>query len=223
MVVLLAAGAGRRFGRPKQFERVAGRSLFSFPLRTFERTPQVKAVVLVVSPDRQAWAERYVRRDGFRKVYRVVAGGRERADSVRAGLRAAPPADVLLIHDGARALVSRALVERVAAAAHKTGAALAARPVPDTLKQGVLRGGRVRVTCTVPRADLWLAQTPQGFRWDILPQVMPRLTSDLTDDVQAAERLGIPVEMVEGSALNFKVTVPEDLAVCRAVLGGTRR
>jgi 2-C-methyl-D-erythritol 4-phosphate cytidylyltransferase len=181
----------------------------------------VASVVLVVSEARRAWAERFVRREGFRKVRRVAAGGAERADSVRAGLGAIPPGNsVVLIHDAARALVPRAVIERVINAARRTGAALAARRVPDTLKRGRARGGRFVVQRTLPRADLWLAQTPQGFRSDVLARVAPRLVSSLTDDVQAAERRGIPVEIVEGSALNFKVTIPEDLEMCRMLLKG---
>jgi 2-C-methyl-D-erythritol 4-phosphate cytidylyltransferase len=218
-VVLVAAGRGRRFGAPKQFENLLGRPLLYWSLLPFEKTPGVREVVLVVAQDRLVWARRFVRRAGLKKVRTILAGGRERADSVRAGLGAvSPEADVVLIHDAARVLVSRDLIERVATAARRTGAALAARPVPDTVKAVVRKRARFFVKGTVPRAGLWLAQTPQGFRSDVARRIAARLTSSLTDDVQAAERLGIPVEIVPGAAANFKVTVPEDLDLSRVIL-----
>lgn len=180
-------------------------------------------VVVVVAEDRLAWARRFAKRSGFRKVRAVVPGGRERADSVRAGLGAvSPEAEVVLIHDAARALVSRDIVERVAVAAKRTGASLAARPVADTVKVAVAKSGRTFVRRTVPRAGLWLAQTPQGFRSDVAQRIAPRLSSTLTDDVQAAEKMGIPVEIVWGSATNFKVTVPEDFNLCQAIFARER-
>lgn len=219
-VVLVAAGTGRRFGKAKQFQSLGGQPLLYWPLRTLERTPSVVEVVLVVAADRGAWARRFVQRSRLKKVRAIVPGGRERADSVRAGLAVVSSGmDVVLIHDAARALVSRDLVERVAIAAKRSGAALAARPVADTVKRAVLKRGRFFVKETVPRAGLWLAQTPQGFLRDVALRIAPRLSSTLTDDVQAAEKMGIPVEMVVGSALNFKVTVPEDFELCRVLLG----
>ena len=88
-------------------------------------------------------------------------------------------------------------------------------PVADTVKRAVPKGVRFFVKQSLPRSGLWLAQTPQGFRSEVAHRIPPRLSSHLTDDVQAAERLGIPVEIVLGPARNFKVTVPEDFALCR--------
>lgn len=219
-MVLVAAGTGRRFGKAKQFQSLGGHPLLYWPLRTLERTPSVVEVVLVVAEDRGAWARRFVQRSRLKKVRAIVPGGRERADSVRAGLAVVSSGmDVVLIHDAARALVSRDVVERVAVAARRTGAALAARPVADTVKGAITKQGRSFVKRTVSRAGLWLAQTPQGFRADVVLRIAPRLSSAMTDDVQTAEKLGIPVEMVLGSARNFKVTVPEDFELCRVLLG----
>jgi 2-C-methyl-D-erythritol 4-phosphate cytidylyltransferase len=152
-VVLLAAGAGRRFGKQKQFLSLNGRPLFHWPLSTFHRVLSVTQVALVVPADRVAWARRYAARHGFKKVSAVVAGGAQRADSVRRGLAALDAQyDVVLIHDSARALVTADIVNRVANAARKTGAALAARPVADTIKTGREKGGRFYVKRTIPRA-----------------------------------------------------------------------
>lgn len=217
-VVLVAAGRGRRFGKPKQFQPVAGRPLYQWPLRVFERMAAVKAVAIVVPAERAAAVRRAVARAGFRKVTAVVPGGAERLDSVRAGLRALPPAaTTVLIHDAARALVDAGVVARVIAGVRRSGAALAAWPVPDTVKEATLRGGRPWVRRTVPRAGLWLAQTPQGFRRDLARSLF-EAAGPLTDDAQALERSGRPVELVPGSSRNFKVTVPEDIALCRALL-----
>lgn len=219
--VLVAAGRGRRFGAggpPKQFRSLNGRPLFHWPLRVLERTPAVTAIVMVVPQDRRLWTDRYLKRAGFKKVVAVVPGGAERFDSVRAGLRALPgPCDLVLVHDAARALVTRPVVDRVIRAARRTGAALAAWPVPDTIKEGVQRAGRWSVRRTVPRAGLWLAQTPQGFR-RTETRAFFEMTGPLTDDVQALERSGRPVEIVRGSADNFKVTLPEDFDLCRRLL-----
>lgn len=217
-VVLVAAGRGRRFGKPKQFELVAGRPLYQWPLRVLERHLAVSAVVVVAPAERVAGVRRAVARAGFRKVSAVVSGGAERLDSVRAGLRALPPSvDLVLVHDAARALVDAGVVARVIAGARRSGAALAAWPVPDTVKESSSRGGRSWVRRTVPRAGLWLAQTPQGFR-RALARTLFETAGPLTDDVQALERAGRPVELVLGSARNFKVTVREDIALCRALL-----
>lgn len=215
--VIVAAGAGRRFGgrRPKQFLLLAGKPLLYWSLRAFERTPTVRSIVLVVAPDFIKWAVSFLSRSKGRKPVTVVAGGRERSDSVRNGILACgASADVILIHDAARPLVTPGVISRVAKAARRTGAALAAWPVPDTIKES--RGKRVRRT--VPRDGLWLAQTPQGFRRDVAVRLFRRPTRALTDDVQWAERAGVPVELVSASPMNFKVTLPEDFVLCRRLL-----
>lgn len=217
-VVLVAAGRGRRFGKPKQFEIVKGRPLYQWPLRLLERLSTVDVVVLVVPADRVAEVRRSLARSRFRKVFAVVAGGAERLDSVRAGLRALPlSVDIILVHDAARALVDPGVIQRVIQGVRRSGAAVAAWPVPDTLKEGAVRGGRTLVGRTVPRAGLWLAQTPQGFlrRW---ARKFFEEGNNLTDDVQVLEKARQPVEIVLGSARNFKVTVPEDLALCRILM-----
>lgn len=187
-----------------------------WPLGTFERTPAVKHVVVVVPREFVAATARRLK--PFRKIRAVTAGGATRAESVRAGVRRLPSdVEVILVHDAARVLVGRAVIERVAAAAHRAGAALAAWPVPDTLKEGVVRGKKIFVRRTVPRAGLWLAQTPQGFRRDRLSALF-QAPADLTDDVQVFERAGKDVEIVLGDARNFKVTVPEDFELAKSLL-----
>jgi 2-C-methyl-D-erythritol 4-phosphate cytidylyltransferase len=218
--VVVAAGMGRRFGPasrlPKQFRPLAGKPLLWWTLSVFQSVPAVRHLILVVSGPWRPWAERFIRREKMSKVVAVVEGGAERSDSVRRGLRAVPSGtDIILIHDAARALVSRDIVARVIAAARRTGAALAAWPVPDTVK---FSDGGTRVERTLPRTNLWLAQTPQGFRRPLAEKLFRRGGPSFTDDASHAEAAGCPVEIVRGSPFNFKVTVPEDFQMCEAVL-----
>ncbi|HRY28772.1 MAG TPA: IspD/TarI family cytidylyltransferase, partial [Elusimicrobiota bacterium] len=207
------------------FRSLSGRPLLYWPLRSFEKSPSVKQVVLVVSAARLPWARRFLRECRFWKVTAVVAGGRERMDSVLRGFAAVPSStDVVLFHDAARALVSPGVIERVARSARRTGAALAAWPVPDTVKLGrAPRRGKVLVARTVPRRNLWLAQTPQGFTRAVAEKIFRRSRRNITDDVQWAERAGRSVEIVPGSPENLKVTLPEDFKLCEALLAARKR
>jgi len=213
--VLLAAGSGSRFGgkMPKQFRSLGGRPLFYWPLRTFSRVPEIAEIVLVVpSESRAAW-ESVTRRWRIRRLKAVVAGGETRNQSVCRGVQAlSPDLDVALVHDSARALVSVSLVREVAKAAFRYGAALAAVPVKDTLKQGS-PGGFVKKT--VSREGLWAAQTPQAFRMS-LARWFDRPAARVTDDVQVFEGSGVRVKLVPGSSMNLKITVPEDFQLCQA-------
>jgi 2-C-methyl-D-erythritol 4-phosphate cytidylyltransferase len=176
-------------------------------------------VVLVVGPAFMSWAKSFARRHGLKKIRAIVPGGAERGDSVRNGVMAAPAdADVVMIHDAARALVTPEIVDRVARAAHRAGAALAAWPAPDTLKLSDGDAGDPRVRKTVPRRDMWLAQTPQGFRRDVKEKIFSRPRKPLTDDVQLAEAAGLPVAIVPGAPDNFKVTLPADFAMAGKLL-----
>ena len=217
--LLLAAGAGRRFGRrqPKQLIRFQGAPLFVRPLRAFLRVPSVRDVSLVVPAGAEAAYARALRAVRTRATIRIVAGGAFRGASVRNGLRPmSKTARIVLVHDAARPVVSPAVIRRVERAAARYGAALAAWPLPDTLKQS---GKRETVRKTVPRAHLWLAQTPQGFTRAVAEACLLRPSKTATDDVELAERKGYPVKLVLGDPRNIKVTRPADLDLCRAFEG----
>ena len=217
-VVLLAAGTGRRFGgrTAKQFLPLNGEPLFLRSLRVFLSVPSVREIALVGAPRSLDSLRRRLPRLPARVRLTLVEGGAFRGASVRNGVRAlSDKATVVLVHDAARPMITADVVRRVERAARRTGAALAAWPLSDTLKDG--RGGR-RVKRTVPRDGLWLAQTPQGFRRGRPLDCLLAPRPDATDDVALAERRGLPVEIVEGSASNIKVTYPHDLKVCRALL-----
>jgi 2-C-methyl-D-erythritol 4-phosphate cytidylyltransferase len=216
--VILAAGAGQRFGagRPKQFQRLGNEPLFMRPLRSFARAPSVKHIVLVGAAPFLPFLRRWARRIASATPIVIERGGDFRGESVRNGVRAlAPDVDVILIHDAARALVSRPVIDRVARAAYDHGVAVAGWPLPDTLKEVGLSN---RVRRTIPRRSLWLAQTPQGFRRSVALECLLRPSMTATDDVELAERRGHRVSVVRGAPENFKVTYPYDLDVCRRLI-----
>jgi len=150
----------------------------------------------------------------------VVAGGERRQDSVRSGLTALPAGpEVVLVHDAARPFADRALIDRVIDATEKTGAAVPAVAVRDTVKRVDL--ARRVVAATIPREEIWLAQTPQGFRRPVLTAALAAGTPDgqATDEAMLAEQLGQAVSVVPGDDRNLKVTTPEDLDAARRQLG----
>jgi 2-C-methyl-D-erythritol 4-phosphate cytidylyltransferase len=217
-VVLLAAGSGRRMGsvQPKQFLTLNGEPLFMSSLRVFASLLSVREIVVVCAPDRMSFVEKWIRRLKVKKNIHAVPGGRIRGESVRRGVLALSPSnEVVLVHDAARALVTRAIVGRVQAAAKKTGAALAAWPLADTLKSSA-KFDRVRKT--ISRRGLWLAQTPQGFRRDVALKCLLEPSPTATDDAELAERKGFRVQLVTGGPTNMKVTYPTDLKICRRLL-----
>ncbi len=149
---------------------------------------------------------------------RVVAGGARRQDSVRAGFAAvSPEAAIVLVHDAARPFVSSAVIDRVIAAAHESGAAVPAVPVSDTVKR-VTTTARRTVVETVPREEVWLAQTPQGFRREVLQSAIAAGVgmAEATDEARLVEWLGHEVQVVEGDAKNIKVTTADDVRQAQA-------
>lgn len=219
--LVLAAGRGERFGagQPKAFLPLAGQPLLVHAVEALAACAAIDIIVPVLPAteiDRlAAWRWTAV---AARKVVAPIAGGAERQDSMYAGLSALP-ADVELVavHDAARPLVRPADVARVIAAAARSGAALLAVPVRDTLKR--VRDGRI--VETPPREELWAAQTPQVFRAALLREALAKAQADAfqgTDDAQLVERLGCVVEIVAGDPSNLKITWPADLAWAEAAL-----
>lgn len=214
--ILPAAGAGRRFGAAKQFLELGGAPLLVHAARAMDRTPSIDAWVVAAPPGEEERVERILRAFEVEKLAGVVAGGAERADSVRRAIAAAPEADLVVIHDAARPFATPELFERVIEAARREGAAIAALPCTDTVKE-VGEGGRVGRT--LDRSRLWLAQTPQAFRADWLAEAYESLgdgASAFTDEAGLIEAAGRPVTLVEGERENFKVTEPKDWERARA-------
>jgi len=215
--IVAAGGSGLRAGLAKQWLELGGETVLRRSARLLADCHLVDELVLVVPPGDEARADEALA--GLARPGRVVAGGPARADSVRNGLAALSGCGVVLVHDAARPFASPGLVERVAEAAARDGAALAALPVTDTVKRAG-PGEPPRVAATLDRRELWLAQTPQGFRRDLLLrayQAAGAEASAATDECGLVERLGAPVTLVPGEPGNFKITGPEDVARARAL------
>jgi 2-C-methyl-D-erythritol 4-phosphate cytidylyltransferase len=219
--LVLAAGRGARFGaaEPKAFLTLAGRPIVVHAIEALAACDAIGAIVPVLPPAELGRAGAWRLGDAARrKLQAAVAGGAERQDSVRAGLAALPAeVEIVAVHDAARALVRPSDVGRAIAAAERSGAALLAVPVRDTLKR--VRGERV--VATEPREGLWAAQTPQVFRAALLREALAKADADgfrATDDAQLVERLGVAVEIVPGDPANLKLTWPPDLAWAEAAL-----
>jgi 2-C-methyl-D-erythritol 4-phosphate cytidylyltransferase len=195
--IVPAAGAGERLGAdvPKAFAFLGGRPMLEWSLDVLREV--CDRVVVAVPADR-------VQPPDF------VAGGASRSDSVRNALDAAPEATVVVVHDAARPLVTRALVERCIDALDGYDGVIAALPVTDTVKE--VEGDAI--VRTPDRARLWAAQTPQVFRADALR----RATGEATDDASLVEAMGGRVRVVEGTRENFKVTTPLDARVAEMLL-----
>lgn len=217
--VVVAAGRSTRLAgaRPKQFEDLGGRSVLERSVRLLADRPGVRGVVVVLPAAELSGARAETIRS-WSGVLDVVSGGATRADSVRCGVAGAADSPYVLIHDAARPLASSHLVDSVIAATREHGAAIPARPVPDTVKQLDASGA---VQATLDRARLRLAQTPQGSRTDWLVAALDAARRDgveVTDESEALERAGLPVALVAGDPDNRKITTVEDLETMRRSL-----
>lgn len=213
--IIAAGGRGLRMGRalPKQYLTVGGQTILERSLAAFDRHHQVHELVVVVPPEALESAE-FIKPVTSKPV-RFVAGGARRQDSVANGVDAlSAEAQVVLVHDAARPCVSADLISRTIEAAASAGAAIAAVAVHDTVKQVAMEGGVGFIEKTLPRETLFLAQTPQGFRRDVLDAVVAlgRDAADATDEASLAERAGYRVQLVPGDPDNLKVTTEADLA-----------
>ena len=213
--IVVAAGAGTRFGEPKQFAYLRGKPVLEWTLERFQAHAEVDAVVLVL-PDEQDLKHYRMR---YAKIVDIVRGGERRQDSVWQGFRllAGPAAEVVLVHDGARPLVGADLISRVIAAAKVEGAAVPVLPLEDTVKE--VREGLV--VGTVDRDRLRRTQTPQGFRFDILKKALETARRDRfygTDEAMLVERAGLAVRAVEGDPRNIKITTPVDLKIAEGLI-----
>ena len=209
-----AAGRGVRLGEPlpKAFVELGGRTMLARAVEGLRKSGAVDRVVVIVPPE---LVQSVVADLGRSDDVDVVAGGSERTDSVRAGLEAAGDAEYVLVHDAARALTPPALIARVVDEL-KTGsvAVIPVLPVTDTIKSVDVLG---TVTGTPLRSELRAVQTPQGFSTEVLRRAY--VAGDLaTDDAALVERLGVPVQTIDGDAYAFKITTPLDLMLARALL-----
>lgn len=211
-VLILAGGSGTRVGSdiPKQYLTLNGVPIIRRTVETFLTHPSVDTVVAVIGPE-----DRELYDDALQdlELPEPVFGGATRQESGQNGLEALAddPPEHVLIHDAARPFIDHGVIDRVLTALSDNAAVLPAVPVADTLKRGT--GNPAQVQDTVDRANVWRAQTPQGFRFgEILDAHRAAQGRELTDDTAVAEAAGIPVALVQGSEENFKITTREDLA-----------
>lgn len=224
--IIAAGGRGERLGagRPKQLLDLAGRPILQRSVDAFLASPRIDEVVVVLPQDLASAPPAYLRSD--RKPLIIGVGGARRQDSVAAGFDlVAGRSDILVVHDAARPLVDGDTIARTIDAAAESGAAVAALPSRDTVKEARFADGRAwAVARTIDRAGIYLAQTPQAFRRDVLGEAvaMGRRGVEVTDEAMLAERAGHTVRLVEGSPRNLKITTPEDLLMAEALLQDAR-
>ena len=219
--ILVAAGKGTRMGAAvdKLFLEVAGRPVVAHTWQRFEDAKCIDEIILVVRGGRQTLFEELAAKFHFQKPFRIVTGGAERQDSVWNGLEAlSAAAEVVAIHDAARPCVSVELIAATVKHAEETGAAVAAQPVTDTIKESP--DGRL-IRRTLDRSKLWAVQTPQTFRVGVIRRAISAARQKklvFTDDTAACELIGQPVRLVSRVAPNPKITVPGDLPLVEAML-----
>ena len=225
--LLPCAGVGARAvsapaaspGLPKQYQPVAGQPMVLHTLAAFAGVARLRGTLVAV-----ASGDRFLQAYANPSFFTVDCGGPTRADTVLGGLgtlleRGAQANDWVLVHDAARCLVTSAQIDGlIDACAHDGVGGLLAHKLADTLKTAISGPGGIRVASTVDRADKWLAQTPQMFRIGALRAALEHVGSSATDEASAMEAMGLHPRLVPGSALNFKVTYPEDFLLAQAVL-----
>ena len=219
--ILVAAGKGVRMGAgvDKLFLEVAGRPVVVHTWQRFDGLPNIGEIILVVRPGTQDTFARLAEQYPFQKPFRIVTGGAERQDSVWNGLQAlSVAAEMVAIQDAARPCTDGGLIAATLQAAQESGAAVAAQPVTDTLKESA--DGRF-IQRTLDRARLWSVQTPQTFRVEVIRRALAEVRRRgliFTDDTAACELIGQPVRLVSSAAPNPKVTVPGDLPFIETLL-----
>ena len=219
--IVLAAGKGSRMNSeiPKQYLSLLGKPVLFYSLQAFEES-NVNEIILVTGSGEQEYCKReIVDKYQLRKVRHIVEGGAERYHSVYQGLLAAK-AEYVLIHDGARPLVSPAVINKAIDTVKETGACVVGMPVKDTIQMVDAEGN---IKSTPERKYLWMAQTPQCFLYSLAlssyNKAIDSKDDTITDDAMVVQRYGnAQITMVEGGYENIKVTTPEDIAVAECFL-----
>lgn len=218
--IIAAAGEGRRLGAavPKQLLDIGGQSILERSVAAFAGHARIDDVIVVLPASLAASPPAWMKASGGSAGVQIVAGGVRRQDSVANAFdRVSPEADVVLVHDAARPFVSRELISRAIDAASEHGAAIVALAVSDTVKQVEISGGRRVIAGTIPRESIYLAQTPQAFRREVMRAAVAlgRSGVEATDEAMLAERAGHRVHIVEGDPSNVKITTTDDLDAAR--------
>lgn len=221
--IVLAAGQGKRMNSriQKQFLEIDYRPVLYYSLECFQKSPLIQDIILVTGEEMISYCKKeIVERYNFTKVTKVIAGGKERYDSVYQGLLACEDCDYVFIHDGARPFVTEAMLERGVFGVQETGACAIGMPSKDTIKISDKEGF---VQSTPDRSRVWSVQTPQIFAYSLIRSAHESLRrkdmTGVTDDAMVVEQeSGVRIRLVEGSYQNIKITTPEDLDIAETFL-----
>lgn len=223
--IVLAGGSGSRMHSrtKKQYMLIGEKPVLYYSLYAFQEDENIDEIVLVCGENEiDRCRHEIVERFGFTKVTRIVPGGKERHDSVYAGLQALAPCNFVLIHDGARPFIDRPILERVWLGLQDARACTVGMPVKDTIK---LSNDDGCVEKTLPRERLWMIQTPQAFDYEIICRAHEQRRNGelggakITDDAMLVEYTQkTPVKLIEGSYANIKITTPDDLLLAEVLL-----
>ncbi|MCP4567070.1 MAG: 2-C-methyl-D-erythritol 4-phosphate cytidylyltransferase [FCB group bacterium] len=226
IAVIVAGGDGQRFGGgiPKQYQLIAGRPLLAWTIERFEKAASIDQIVIVAAEDYLLHVNNsIVNPYGFAKVFKIVPGGASRAESVLKGIMALPlSTSFVAVHDAARPLVKPADIDEVTLMAQSHRAAILGRPMADTVKR--VREGMI--IATIDRVNLYRAETPQVFQYDLIKEAYQKAIeskTEPTDDASAVEALGFMVRLVEPTGPNPKVTVADDLDLAARILEGENK
>lgn len=221
VAIVPSAGKGERMGKKKEFLLLGDRPILAHTLKPLEDHSQISEIILVVNEKSIEKCKReIVEKYGFKKVKEVIVGGKERQDSVYNGLKEVKKdCDIILIHDGARPFLTEDLITRSIQEAEKHKAAVVAVPCIDTIK--FAQKEKDTALETLDREYLWMAQTPQTFKYKIILKAYEKAREENfkgTDDASLVERMNQPVKIVRGSYDNIKITTPQDLILAEAIL-----
>lgn len=221
--IITAGGKGIRLNKkvPKQFLEICGKPLLYYTIEKFQQCPAVDEIILV-TPDGvlNESAELFINKESFPKIRKIVAGGKERYQSVYNGLCAANSStEIIVIHDGVRPFISPVIIEQAITLCLKHDAVIVAMPVKDTIKEA--KNGVV--SKTLQRNKLWATQTPQVFKYNLLFEAYKKNIGkkhpiEITDDAMLVEKSGHPVKILQGAYSNIKVTSPDDFEWVKFVI-----
>lgn len=218
-VIIPAAGVGNRMANvlPKQYIALGGKPMISHSIQVFFNHPRIAAIHVALNPEDDFW--RSLTLEPESRLHLHYTGGKTRAETVLNTLHAIAPQlhedDWMLVHDAARPGLTHALLSQLIDTLENDAVGgLLALPVADTLKQSAVDH---QVKQTIPRANLWQAQTPQMFRYGTLKSALHQFKDSVTDEAEAIEALGLSPKLVQGELRNLKVTYPQDLILLEAL------
>ncbi len=221
--IIVAAGKGTRMQSDinKQYLKLKEKPVLARTIEAFENNSLVKDIILVLNKDERDYCnENIIKPNNYKKVSRIVDGGRERQESVYNGIECLQHGgeDVILVHDGARPLITDEIITDCILTAVQFGCSCVGVPVKDTIKKVHIDGLVIK---TLPRCCLWSVQTPQAFKYEIIKSCHVKARNEglvVTDDASLAEYYGHKVKMVMGSYKNIKLTTPEDIIIAESLL-----